>query len=367
VASSEIVFVGNARCYHTMDWFRSAQKVCAPRKLLFLTDLIESEGHARLVRSDDPIIHLLNVDALLLSRQSRAGHVWRNVVKFGMLPLQALILRGVHRRHPDAAYHAHTMYYMVVCWIAGVPCVGTPQGSEILVRPKRSRVYRWFATRALRAARGVTVDSESMARGVRELSGRDAVIVQNGIDIGAIRAEGATNGERGGVLSVRAIDPNYRIDMILDARAASAARPDITLAYPFWEEGYRAKVRARMEPADRDLGRLSRRELYREMGKALLVVSIPRSDSSPRSVYEAIFAGAAVAVAPNSYSGTLPTCMRERLIVVDPDCKQWFDAALIRARELTARPYVPSEEAVDQFDQWRSMQRVASAFYNTGY
>ena len=93
------------------------------------------------------------------------------------------------------------------------------------------------------------------------------------------------------------MDPNYRIDAILDARDGSFAHPSLTFVYPFWENGYRAQVRGRLAPADRDLGRLSRRELYREMGRALLVVSVPRSDSSPLSVYESIFSGAAVAVA----------------------------------------------------------------------
>jgi Glycosyltransferase Family 4 len=359
----EIIFVGNARDYHAMDWFRSAQKVCAPRPLLFVTDLIESEGHARLVGPGDPIVHLLNVDRFLLRKQSRLGHFWRNAVKFGFLPLQAVLLRRVHRRHPTAAYHAHTMYYMLACWMAGVPFVGTPQGSEILVRPKRSRVYRWFATRALRAARGVTVDSEAMARGVRDLADRDAVIVQNGIDIDAIRAARAEGGARAGVLSVRAIDPNYRIDRILDARDASVTRPALALAYPFVEEGYRALVRARLTATDRDLGRLGRPDLYREMGRALMVASVPRSDSSPRSVYEAIFAGAAVAVAQNAYIDVLPACMRARLIIVDPERPDWMEGALARARELTVLPYVPSEEALDRFDQRRSMQRVAAAFY----
>jgi Glycosyltransferase Family 4 len=358
-----VIFVGNARDYHAMDWFRSAQQVCAPRPLLFVTDLIESEGHARLVGPDDPIVHLFNVDRFLLRRQSRLGHVWRNAVKFGLLPVQAWLLRRVHRRHPDAAYHAHTMYYMLACWIAGVPCVGTPQGSEILVRPRRSRVYRWFATRALRAARGVTVDSEAMARGVRELAGRDAMIVQNGIDIAAIRAAGEGKAARSGVLSVRAIDPNYRIDRVVDARDASVERPALTFCYPFREDGYRATILPRLTAADRDLGRLGRADLYREMGRALLVVSIPTSDSSPRSVYESVFSGAAVAVARNAYIDALPACMRARLLVVDPAAPDWLDDALARARALTAVPYQPSEEALDQFDQRRSMARVAAAFY----
>src|SRR5713101_5813915 len=138
MTAPDIVFVGNARCFHTMDWFHSAQVVCAPRRVVFATDLIESEGHARLVTERDEVIDLLNVDPLMLSEQSHLGNVWRNLVKFAVLPVQVVLLRRLYRRMPQASYHAHTMYYMVLCDIAGVPFVGTPQGGEILVRPKRS-------------------------------------------------------------------------------------------------------------------------------------------------------------------------------------------------------------------------------------
>lgn len=362
-AQDLVVFVGNARCYHTMDWYRSAQQVCAPRKLVFATDLIESEGHVRLVRDDDEIIPLLNVDALLLRRQSAFGNVWRNAVKFGLLPIQVLLLRRLYRRMPEATYHAHTMYYMLACWMAGVPFVGTPQGSEILVRPHRSRVYRWFAARALRAAETVTVDSEPMRAGVLALSGRDAAIVQNGIDVAAIMAAGAPDAPRTGILSIRGIHPLYRIPEIMRAREALAAREPVTLVYPFWQDATIAEVRASMRPGDRDLGRVPRGALYAEMRRAALVVSIPSSDSSPRSVYEAIFAGACVALTHHPYVDALPECMRARIIEVNLDDPSWLEGALAIATRVTAQPYLPSEAALEEFDQRRSMQRLARSFY----
>lgn len=361
----DIIFVGNARDYHAMDWYRSAQVVCAPRRLSFATDLVESEGHVRLVRPDDDLLPLLNVDAFLLRGQSRIGNLWRNAVKFGVLPLQVRRLRVLHRQEPQATYHAHTMYYMVACWLADVPFVGTPQGSEILVRPRRSRIYRWFATRALRAARAVTVDSEAMRVGVQALSGRDAMVVQNGIDVAAVRDESAHGAvvPRSGILSIRGLTPLYRIDTIVRARNATPGAPPITFVYPFWDEGARGLVRAAMRPDDRDLGRLPKAELYTAMRRAALVVSIPSSDSSPRSVYEAIFSGAAVAVTHHPFVDALPEDMRARLLLVDLGDPAWLASALARAQAITAIPYRPSEAALDLFDQRRSMARIADAFY----
>jgi hypothetical protein len=362
-SSSEIVFVGNARCFHTMDWFHSAQAVCAPRRVVIATDLIESEGHSRLVDRRDEVINLVNVDRLLLRRQSHFGNLWRNAVKFVMLPVQAIMLRKLFRQMPDASYHAHTMYYMLLCALARVPFVGTPQGSEVLVRPERSSIYRWFASRALRAAKTVTVDSVAMASGVRSLSGREAVVVQNGIDLEALGRATSNQGPRSGILSVRGVHPNYRIEAILAARSRSHAMPAVTLAYPFWDEATLARVRHALTPRDRDLGRLPRPELYAEMAHAKLVVSVPTSDSSPRSVYEAIFSGACVAVTPNAYLAAVPACMRARIVVVDLADSEWLDRALEEAESVIAAPYVPSNAALDLFDQRRSMLRIATRFY----
>lgn len=366
MSAPDIVFVGNARCFHTMDWFRSAQAVCAPRRVVFATDLIESEGHTRLITDRDEVIDLLNVDRLLLREQSRRGNLWRNLVKFAMLPVQAALLRRLYRRMPGAAYHAHTMYYMLLCRAAGVPFVGTPQGSEILIRPKRSRVYRWFATRALQAADTVTVDSVAMADGVRELSGREAVVVQNGIDVAAIRHLAANPGGRAGILSIRGVSPNYRLEVVLAARSRLGVRLPLTLAYPFWDAAELTRVRAAMIQGDRDLGRLDRTDLYREMGRASLVVSVPSSDSSPRSVYEAVFSGACVAVTANPYLDALPPCMRSRIVVVDLADVRWLDRALEQAESIVACPYEPTAEAMELFDQRRSMQRVADRYYGGG-
>ena len=131
----DITFVGNARCYHSMDWFRTVRSLSpTDRNINFLTDLIDSERHAVLVRSDDNVGNLYNIDWLLFRQQSRLSDAWRNVVKLLLSPVQVILLRRYVNKHPGRLYHAHTMYYMFVCAMAGVPFIGTPQGSEVLVR-----------------------------------------------------------------------------------------------------------------------------------------------------------------------------------------------------------------------------------------
>lgn len=357
------MFVGNARCYHTMDWYRSAQQVCRPRQVVFATDLIESEGHTRIVRDSDDIVPMYIIDRLLSRSQSRRADVWRNIVKLILIPVQVMRLKQITKQTPAAVYHAHTMYYMLVCWLAGLRFVGTPQGSEILVRPLRSWIYRVMASKALRAAESITVDSVAMQAGVERLSQREAVLVQNGIDMAALAEAGKSQSARTMVASIRGFSPLYRIDAIVEARDRSRQKPPLSFCYPLWDETYRSIVKARFGPHDTDLGRLERQALYDLFAVTLLAVSIPASDSSPRTVYEAIFCGCCVAATEASWISAIPPCMRERVVLIDLKDPLWLEHALDAAVRITNTRYLPSDSALDTFDQRRSMERVVNELY----
>lgn len=359
----EIAIVGNARCYHTMDWYRTVQEIVGESSRIdFLTDLIDSESHQVLVRPDDPIVHLLNIDKLLFKNQSRAGNVWRNLVKLAVSPIQARRLRAYRDRHPQKLFHAHTMYYMFVCALAGVDFVGTPQGSEVLVRPVKNFLYKWFALKALRAAIAVSVDSAAMQQAVQSLSGVQAIVVQNGVEAEKLSRLQSSH-HRNIILSPRGLTPLYRIQNLLDARNSSIERPSLTFVYPFWDDQYKAQCKQSMTANDLDLGRLSKEKLYHLLAQTKLVISIPRSDSSPRTIYEAIFAGACVAATSASWYEALPTCMKERVYLVDLESPHWIDDALDFADRGLVDKFIPTEAALELFSQERSMRRAIGALY----
>lgn len=353
-----------------MDWYRNAQKLLAPQKVLFATDLIDSEGNTKLVQDSDCIINLYNIDWLLLPRQSYIGNIWRNFVKTMMVPLQVWHTRRIAKKYASnkkLIFHAHTMYYMWVCWFAGVLYVGTPQGSEILVRPKRSLLYKYFAKKSLAAAQHITVDSIKMATEIKQISGRDALIVQNGIDVSAIRRIGIKNVERTKIVSIRILHQNYRIDKIIEGRTQSSVNMPIDFVYPQWEDEYKKKCFSMLQNNDNDIGRLSRDDLYSLLIKTFLVISIPESDSSPRSVYEAIFCGCCVGVTYNPWIENIPSCMKDRLYIFELGDQNWFRKAVDYAKVVTRKHYEPSEKALDLFDQVRSMQRVIELCYNSDH
>jgi len=361
---NKIIFVGNARDFHAIDWYRTIKKICVNQEVVFATDLIHSEGHAHIVNQNDNIISLFNVDRFLLKRQSSLGNIWRNFVKLFFFPLQVGALKKLAKANPDSIYHAHTMYYLFICWIAGIKYIGSPQGDEILIRPYKSLFYKYFAKSSLKAAEHLIVDSVNLQNGIRKLCGKEAVVIQYGIDVHAINEATRDLVKRDKIISIRAWYPLYRIHEIIEARDRSISECGIVFFFPFWEDGYMDRILTSIKPVDKNLGRLpTKSELYETLASCTLAISIPESDSSPRSVYESIFCGCCVAVSYNLWIESLPACMRERVFVASLEDNKWFEKAVEHAQRVVQKPYIPSEEALNMFDQERSMNLVAKQFY----
>lgn len=360
----DIIFVGSGKDYHTIDWYRSVKGLCAGRGVYIATDLIESEGEERIISESDNVILLFNIDRLLLKRQSVVGNIWRNFIKLVALPLSVIKLRSLFREKPDAIFHAHSMYYIFLCWMARIKCIATPMGSDVLVRPDHSLIYRLFTIKALRAASAITVDSMALRDKIQVLCQAKSTIIQNGIDTETIAAVVASGGERSRVTSIRAMDPNYRIYELVQARNLSSYRGKLEFIYPFMEAGYKDKVGSITVDGDVNHGRIARDQMYHLFAETLLAISIPHSDSSPRTVYEAIYCGCCVAVSYGTWIDALPECMRARLYVVDVNDNKWFDKAIEFAKQVTANPYLPSEAAIKSYDQKEAMKAVCSVFYD---
>lgn len=358
--SKKLVFLCGARDFHAMDWYRSAKELLNDVDISIATDLIAGEGFEKIIKPDDKLYKLLILDYFLFRNQSALGDKWRNILKLLVLPIQVFLLWLFSKKNPSAIYHAHSMYYLVLARLAGVNYIGTPQGSDILVKPLRSKFYYSFAKFGLLGAKHITVDSKNMQAGVNKICSRDAMLIQNGIDIKFLKEitnNFSNNDERNGLLSIRGFTELYQIHKILDARNNSTfGKSPITFIYPFHEDIYKAQCSKHLQPLDKDLGRVPRDVMYNLMLSAELIISIPESDSSPRSVYESVFCGAAVAIEYNSYYELLPECMKKRIIIVKTADKDWFDKAIISASEILKNKYTPSAEALKLFDQRESFK-----------
>lgn len=360
--NKSICFVASARDYHAVDWYRCVKAICSNRHVFVATDSIEGEGVQKIVGNSDDVRVLFNVDSYLFNNLSEMGNIWRNIVKLIAVPVLAVKLRMLSKKE-DPIFHAHSMYYIFLCWFARIKFIATPMGSDVLVRPNNSMFYRVFVTLSLKSAVAVTVDSVALQEKVKLLSGKDAYLVQNGIDCEATEYYRKSEGPRTKVISCRGVDPNYRILDLLKARNASSRTIYFDFIYPFYEQSYLNTVQRLLKSKDKDHGRVSKVSMYRLFAKASTVFSIPVSDSSPRSVYEAIFCGACVVVTPNKWIDALPCCMRRRIVVVDLKDDKWFKNALKKSQEISRLHFVPSPQAIQLFDELVSMKMVCEEFY----
>ena len=360
---SVIIFVASARDYHAMDWFHSIKSLCPNLRIAIATDLIEGEGFSKIVSHDDEVLLLFPLDKFLLSDQSGIGNLWRNIIKLAILPLLAFKLRSLSKSIENAVFHAHSMYYIMLCWLAGIKFIGTPMGSDVLVRPEHSRIYRFFTVRSLRAASVITVDSIALQEKIIQLCGVLSVVIQNGIDTNSTRPARESRYKRSRVLSIRGCAPNYRILELLKARNRSALMHPLNFIYPFQEREYHDIISSEFKEFDQDYGRVEKERMYQLLSDTLLVISIPTSDSSPRSVYEAIFSGCCVAVSYGKWIEGLPKCMLSRLFVVDLESQSWFEDAILFAENVTSIGFVPSVEAIKCFDEIETMKSVCRQFY----
>ena len=220
-----IFFVCSGRDYHAIDWYRSVKKISQVRECVVVSDLIEGEAFERLLGETDIFIEVFPLDKFLLSSQSNAGNLIRQFAKLLIIPIFVHKLRQLHRCYDKTAiFHAHSMYYIFICWLARIPFLATPMGSDVLIRPKNSFFYRLFTKWSLAGAQHITVDSEALVEAVSNLCGRSSYLIQNGIDT-EYALSFQTNAEKENVLiSPRGLENNYQILELIEARNNGAKR-----------------------------------------------------------------------------------------------------------------------------------------------
>lgn len=217
-------------------------------------------------------------------------------------------LRALLRRLRPDLVHAHWLpgWGHLASSAGGGPVLATAWGSDIYLAIGADRRR---ADQALRQADGVLARShhmrdEMLARGA---PARRVHTVDLGVDLGAFRP--ATPGEQEQlrrelglpsgplILSLRAGTELYNLDVVLDAFAAVRERvPDTSLALACGDAPFAEGVRARLDAlrpsgAVRVLHPADHSEMPRLLRAATVGISIPSSDGSPSSVWEALASG----------------------------------------------------------------------------
>ena len=229
-------------------------------------------------------------------------------------------LRGFHMSHalrrvaqevePDVV-HAH--YLPEYGWMAARehlrPLISSAWGSDVLAA---RGINRPRAKRAIDDSALVFVDSAHLAREVQVMAGGEAnvEVVRWGLDLTTFApGDRAAAREALGipiagplVAGIRGLKPVYNPELLLDSFArVRAERPDarLLLKHPLETTPpsiAQAIERHRLGEAVTVLGNVPAERLPDVYRAADVVVSIPSSDSSPRSVWEALACGRPVVV-----------------------------------------------------------------------
>ena len=235
-------------------------------------------------------------------------------------------IRALNRELRPDVVHAHWMCgYAAYAALAGAsPLVAMAWGSDVL----RADRIRTFASRiALRRAGVAMADSQALVDRLVELGARpeSTLLVNWGVDLATFTPADGTRsalrellglGPGPVILSPRSLTPVYNPDTILAAFDLLAeALPDAQLVLKHMGEG------------TADLERLAARERVHVVGHvpyermawyyqaADVCVSIPSSDSSPRSVWEAMACGCPVVVSDLPWVRELIAPERDALVV----------------------------------------------------
>lgn len=194
------------------------------------------------------------------------------------------------------------------------PIIYTQQGSELLVKAKTNWLYRYMARRVFSNVAAVTGDSRVIqAAGYKygALEGNNHII-QNGVDLrmfNSLEKEDqipnlCSDDYCVKLYSPRAITPLYNIDIIIESLAILKNTYKLNFkcqfTYGFGEE-HLEKYSDLVIKYDLDnyiewVGYVDFSEMPNYYRYSDIVLSIPTSDSSPKSVYESMACGTPVVV-----------------------------------------------------------------------
>lgn len=212
---------------------------------------------------------------------------------------------GEARRHIDESMpdlvHAHyvTSYGYLAARTGRHPLVMTAWGSDILVTPFESRLKRWITGWTLRRADLITGDSHDLIKAVSAYRPKAQLAeIHWGADMSKFRPAPWRDKVGFQIVSLRAWEPNYRIDKIIEgmglflkSNPEADARLHL-LGGGSLENELKSQVRA-LGLSDRVnfAGRVGDAEMVATLQMCKVSISIPASDATSVSVLESMACG----------------------------------------------------------------------------
>ena len=219
----------------------------------------------------------------------------------GYLLAVPVLRRLFDRLHPGVVHAQYLSSYGFIAASAGLkPLVVTAWGSDVLVSPRESALYRWLAGRALRAADQVTTVAEHMNAAVIALGAEASkvTVVPFGVDTALFKPPAAPRAKPPPlqIISTRNFAPLYSVHTTVAAaqrlhHAGLVLGLDLVGAGPL-RDALQAQVRkAGLEAVTRFHGHVDHPTLAALLGAAHVFVSAAESDGNNVSLNEAMACG----------------------------------------------------------------------------
>lgn len=222
----------------------------------------------------------------------------------------ASFLRALRRCRPDVVHvHYAYGYYAAMVGLFGCrPLVVTVYGGDVLFDEQGSptRVGKWLTVRLLQHADYITTQSHFLADVVAELTDARAKTerVLWGVslnefrrrDASALRLQLGLRPEAKVILSLKVLQPFYRVDLVVEAMAIVRRRcPDAVLVVSEYaaDPAYREELARLVD--ERDLGRhvrfvgvVANEDISSYYSLAELSIAVPPSDGIPQALLESL-------------------------------------------------------------------------------
>lgn len=194
--------------------------------------------------------------------------------------------------------HYVTSYGFIGALTGYTPLVLSAWGSDILVTPKENVLYKSITKYALNRADLITSDSLYMTREIQKLTQRKTITVPMGVEKNLCYMDRKESEDEIRILSLRSIDKNSNIDLIVKAFSILIKKydyknarliivndgPEIdNIRKLIKDEGIQNNVEVK--------GFVSRSELLDLLLSSNIYISIPTSDSTSVTLLEAMACG----------------------------------------------------------------------------
>lgn len=377
----KILFLGNATSWHVAPWVNYFTK----DHEISLLSFIEPHKHNKDL-NNTKIIEVKGLFGFLLLVLKIKKDFYFKLNRLVSIPIAAFKLFLYIKKNEIQVIHAHSVFYGFLAFFASrnVPVVFTPMGSDVLVNPKKSSMYLLMTKLAFKRANMVTGDSYILQKtGISYGAEKNLnFVIQNGVDkrfffpdkkddelLKKYRIEDEII-----FYSPRQVEELYNIDIIIDSlHKISVSGYKFKCLFSYVPESSYLNLlkdnirKFKLESNIVWLPLLNHKEMAKHYNLCDLVISVPSSDSSPRSVYEAAFCRKPIVVTDLPWSHEF---FKEKDSLVRIPVRDSLSLANVLDNFINDREKFKilaknsNLIAVDHFDYYKNMKKMEDLLYS---